>query len=85
MTDLEARIQHDFTNHPPINADVALILDTITAQFISTASYLVGVTPPGREQSLMLTNLEQASMWAKAAVARNQTALLDSVLNRPEV
>ena len=85
MTDLHDRIKHDFTNHPPINADVAVVLDTITAEFIHVASTLGALTPPGREQSLMLTNLEQASMWAKAAVARNQTALLDSVLNRPEV
>lgn len=28
--------------------------------------------PPGRERSLAITNLEQASMWAKAAIARNQ-------------
>lgn len=26
--------------------------------------------PPGREQSLALTNLEQASFWANAGIAR---------------
>ena len=29
-------------------------------------------TPKSREQSLALTNLEQAIMWANAAIARNE-------------
>lgn len=30
------------------------------------------LTPDSREQSLALTNLEQAVMWANAAIARNE-------------
>jgi hypothetical protein len=30
------------------------------------------ITPPSREQSLALTNLEQATMWANASIARNE-------------
>ena len=30
------------------------------------------LTPQSREQSLALTNLEQAVMWANAAIARNE-------------
>lgn len=29
-------------------------------------------TPPSREQSLAITNLEQAIFWANAAIARNE-------------
>ena len=29
-------------------------------------------TPPSREQSLALTNLEQTIMWANASIARNE-------------
>jgi hypothetical protein len=38
--------------------------------------YLAGVvnsqTPPSREQSLALTAIEEAVMWANAAIARNE-------------
>lgn len=33
---------------------------------------IITLTPPSREQSLALTNLEQAIFWANAAVARNE-------------
>lgn len=33
------------------------------------ANRLLEITPPGREQALMLTALQEASMWANAAVA----------------
>lgn len=33
---------------------------------------IVKNTPPSREQSLALTNLEQAIFWANAAIARNE-------------
>lgn len=36
------------------------------------AEEIVTLTPSSREQSLALTNLEQAVMWANAAIARNE-------------
>lgn len=36
------------------------------------AELIVKLTPPSREQSVALTNLETASMWANAAIARNE-------------
>lgn len=33
---------------------------------------IVTFTPSSREQSLALTNLEQAIFWANAAIARNE-------------
>lgn len=36
------------------------------------AGRVVALTPPSREQSLALTNLEQAVFWANAAIARNE-------------
>lgn len=35
-----------------------------------TAELVIGETPAGREQSLALTKLEEALMWANAAIAR---------------
>ncbi len=34
------------------------------------AQGLATITPPGREQSLMLTALEEAMHWANAAIAK---------------
>ena len=36
------------------------------------AQLIVELTPDSREQSLALTNLEQTSMWANAAIARRE-------------
>jgi len=37
------------------------------------AEEIIGRTPASREQSLALTQLEQASFWAVASIARHQT------------
>lgn len=37
------------------------------------AATIAEITPESREQSLALTNLEQAVMWANAAIARNES------------
>lgn len=36
------------------------------------AYFVVDTTPPSREQSLFLTKLEEAVMWANASIARNE-------------
>ena len=36
------------------------------------ARRIMRICPPSRERSLALTNLEQAIMWANAAIARNE-------------
>lgn len=65
-------IKHRFTNHPPKNKDVNDQLDSITTHLVGLGVYLVELLPPGREASLAITKLEEVSMWAKAAIARNQ-------------
>ena len=69
---MRARVQHDFTNHPPVNDEVAARMDEATRRFIELAEWIVENVPAGREQSLALTQLEQTSMWSKAGIARNQ-------------
>jgi hypothetical protein len=73
MSITAADIEHRFTNHPPASDLVHEKLDAITALMIDAGNQLADMLPPGREASLAITNLEQASMWAKAAIARNQT------------
>lgn len=65
-------IAHRFINHPPADAHVAEQLDTVTAHVLPVALFFDEALPGGREASLAMTHLEQASMWAKAAIARNQ-------------
>jgi hypothetical protein len=43
------------------------------------ANAIVDLTPTGREQSLALTQLETASFWAAAAIARESTHLATAV------
>jgi hypothetical protein len=66
------QITHNFTNHPPQSDDIATKLDDLTTEFVIMAKMLNRNLPEGREKALALTNLEQCSMWSKAAVARNQ-------------
>ena len=42
----------------------------IRGDALSFSTLIVELTPAGREQALALTNLEQAVMWANAAIAR---------------
>lgn len=37
------------------------------------ATQVLGIVPPGREQSLAITALEEAMMWANAGIARKQS------------
>lgn len=71
---MKARLEHDLTNHPPLTPGVHALLDDITDRCIELGYHLVDDVPPGREQSLAITHLEQVSMWAKAGIARNQDA-----------
>jgi hypothetical protein len=71
-----ADIRHRFTNHPPTGMvgshSAECIMDDLTAEFIIIGEALAQWLPESREKSLALTKLEEASMWAKASVARNQ-------------
>lgn len=60
-----------FDYHAPNEETRALHMDVRReVKFFAeeTLSYL----PDGREKALFLTNLEQASFWAHAAIARSQ-------------
>jgi len=48
---------------------VAENMDSVRAAVTELGHKIIGSTPPGREQSLALTNLRQAGMWAIGAIA----------------
>ena len=64
------QINHNFAYHAPTGPDQVALYAEVRRQFRELALYLVYNTPQSREQSLALTNLETAVMWANAAIAR---------------
>ena len=65
------KIDKNFTDHPPKNGQMERYVD-IRAAAKTLALLIAAKTPYSREQSLALTNLEQAVFWANAAIARNE-------------
>lgn len=66
-----AEITKRFSYHPPL-PDQPRRYDGIRDHGRKLATYITQACPESREQSLALTNLEQAVMWANAAIARNE-------------
>lgn len=64
------RIESDFTYHPP-NIDTADKYITVRQAAKTFALLIVEQCPHGRERSTALTKLEEATMWANKAIARN--------------
>lgn len=65
--DLERRFSH----HPPPTQEVADTHSRVRKVLLDAADELVGLTgPPSREQSTMLSKLEESMMWANADIAR---------------
>lgn len=66
IDDLENR----FNYHPPKDDQTRMNHETVRECLLETAEIIVSITPEGREQSLAITKLEEAMMWANAAIAR---------------
>lgn len=60
-----------FTYHVPKN-DQAERYQRIRSAALHFATLVNELTPPSREQSLALTAIEEASMWANASIARHE-------------
>jgi len=68
--DVVHRIEHNF-NYYTSSLDHRKKYEKLGIKAKSHAYSIVRNTPPGREQSLALTALEEAVMWANAAIVRN--------------
>jgi hypothetical protein len=66
-----ARLDQDFTYHAPHN-DQPARYEALRRAAKELARMIVTSTPPSREQSLALTNLEQSIFWANASIARHE-------------
>lgn len=67
-----AQVDKAFTYHPP-KPDQVPRYTRIRDEAKALALRLASDCPPSRELSLALTHLEDAVMWANAAIARNET------------
>lgn len=72
-----ALIERNMTNHPPTSPEVIATFEFLRQLAKAFAKGIDAQCPNSREKSLALTNVEQALMWAVAAVARNQEELTD--------
>lgn len=64
-------LDNRFTHHPP-KGDQAIRYGRIRMDAKQFALMLNELAPDSREKSLALTHLEEAVMWANAAIARNE-------------
>lgn len=65
-------LDHRFAYHPPLHESVAEAHGLVRYEVALTARVLDDALPDGREKALVFTKLEEAMMWANAAIARNQ-------------
>jgi len=68
---LQARLDRTFQYHSP-KADQPDRYNALRAKAKELAEMICVMCPPSREQSLALTKLEEVSMQANAAIARNE-------------
>lgn len=69
--DKQAQIERNFTYHAPKDDQPARYTQ-LRAKAKELAELIVAITPASREQSVALTHLETAVMWANAGIARNE-------------
>lgn len=69
--DANARIERSFTYHPP-TGNQPVRYQMIRSDAMDLAKLIEESCPDSREKSLAFTKLEEAVMWANAAIARNE-------------
>lgn len=65
-----------FLYHPPKDELVAKAHEAIRSALLEVAQRIAELCPESRERSLAMTKLEEAMMWANAAIARHQVDVL---------
>ena len=68
MSISDEEIESRFSFVPALSADKVVQIGALSLAFIDIAKLICLHTQPGREQSLALTNLQQAKYWAETAV-----------------
>lgn len=72
--DMQARLNRDYQYHAP-HGDQQERYIALRAKAKELAELIVTLTPPSREQSVALTDLEKVIMLANAAIARGESGV----------
>lgn len=64
-------LDHNFKHHAP-DADAITCHEAVREAARAMAVRVLQVAEPSRERSLALTKIEEAMMWANAAIARER-------------
>lgn len=62
-----------FDYHPPAHDGIKHAHEDARYALLTVARIINELCPDGREKSLAITKLEEAMMWANAAIARKQS------------
>lgn len=66
----DRKLRRDLTNHTP-SEEAQEDMEQLRRGFKSAALRIIRFVPDGREKSLALTKVEEATMWAMAGIARS--------------
>jgi hypothetical protein len=66
----QQELRNRFVYHPPVDQRRVAMHEHIRQMCYALAAELNHVLPEGREKSVAITNLEQVTFWANAAIAR---------------
>lgn len=65
----ETELRNRFTYHPPEPSQIA-VYQSVRNAGLELARHIDESAPDSREKSLAITKIEEAVMWANAAIAR---------------
>lgn len=68
----QEEIRNRFEYHKPGTTDIAADHESVRDECYALTLLVLKLVPPSREQSLAITKIEEAMMWANAGIARNQ-------------
>jgi hypothetical protein len=71
LSDVSRDLDNRFRYHPPKDTETAQKHESIRTAMRNTAALITGLCPAGRELSTAVRKLEEAMMWANAAIARD--------------
>lgn len=70
--ELRERVEHNLSYHKPKLDITQMKMDQVRTRMLDISYSIIDLVPDGREQSVALTKIEEACMWAIAGLARNE-------------